>query len=288
MFCPFLLADGPDTWANVSTFVALKPGSGGVGALQAGDVLLAINGTPVDGDTAKADALLQAAAADPSSGTYALVKRGPFKPEAKPKFDAATKAMSMVPFSADCGGGDVYSMGPSGWWSVSAVPLPPEACKPGGLPIESREYSVGGWPKVGYAVDTLLGKFAASAGCWMLECMRGEFIPVSTEDDPTGDEMGFSGCKVYSDVWMVGGHQGGVIVPCLCFPFPICYSYTRVRGGNRFDPKCSFLPCYGPWVMTAHGCFCTESGTFTDADTFVSNNGCCKFCDSCGTMTRRG
>ena len=81
--------------------------------------------------------------------------------------------------------------------------------------------------------------------------------------------------------WAIGGHNGGIIIPCLCFPFPLCYTYTRSHGGNRFDPGCSLLPCYGPWLASFHGCFCTESGTFSDVDTFESA------CDCCGRMTRR-
>ena len=154
--------------------------------------------------------------------------------------------------------------------------------RPGELLLQTGEYSIGGWRKLGYPADKLVGRFAAASGCWRLECMRGEWTLVSVEEDPTRDELKFDGCKVYTDLWALAGNQGGIAIPCLFFPLPICYQYTRSEGGNRFDPKCSLFPCYGPWLMSFHGCCCTESGTFTDADTFESA------CECCGKMTRVG
>jgi hypothetical protein len=277
------VAYSPDTWKSVNKFVSVTsdaPTAAGVG-LRKGDILLAINGQPVDGEPELAHKLMRDASA--SGGGVALVKRGPVRPETKPQFvkDSDGGGRWMVdeggkPFKEDCNQAEVNSIGPSGWFSVTLVPLPPAE-----VSLEAAHYSVGGWPRVGLAVDRLTGRFAGAAGCWALECMRGQFKALSTEDDPSGDLLRFSGCKLYSDLWAVGGHNGGIIIPCLCFPFPICYTYTRERGGNRFNPHCSLLPCYGPWIVSFHGCCCTESGTFTDEDTFESA------CDCCGKMTRR-
>ena len=274
-----LVAYSADTWANLNTFVAVKSS---IGAFAEGDVLLAINGRPVDGSAAQADALLATALTDGTTPPHALVKRGPLKLESKPKWQAG--GWAEQPLKEGCGGAEAFKLAPTGWWQVLVVLLPPEACHSGGLALSTGEYSIGGWPKRpdAFGVDKLAGKFVASSGWWMFaECMRGEWAPVSTDEDPTRDELAFNGFKVYTDVWLLGGHQGGIVIPCVCFPFPICYRYTRLQGGNRFDPRCSLFPCYGPWVMTAHGACCTESGTFTDEDTFESA------CDCCGKMTRR-
>ena len=296
-----LVAYSPETWASVNKMVCVKSDAA---SLRKGDVLLAINGRPVDGEPELAHRLLADAMAEASAtadasasggggggggsggggggggGGFALVKRGPVRPETKPQFLNGRWAVGEegTPFKEGCGGAEVLSIGPSGWFKVLLVPLPLQG---GTVDLEAGEYSVGGWPKLGLGVDKLAGRFVGAAGCWALECMRGQFTALSAEDDPSGDMLRFSGCKLYSDLWMAGGNGGGVAIPCLCFPFPICYTYIRERGGNRFNPNCHVLPCYGPWIGSFHGFCCTESGTFTDEDTFESA------CDCCGKMTRR-
>ena len=111
--------------------------------------------------------------------------------------------------------------------------------------------------------------------------MRGEYSSLPLAEDPTSDELRFRGFKLYTDPLAFGGGDSGVVIPCLCFPFPLTYRYFRQRGGDRFDPACSPLPCKGPWIGSFHGCCCTESGTFTDENTFES------ICSCCGKMERR-
>ncbi len=273
-----LVAYSAEVWACQNSMVVVGAASG---ALAEGDVLLAVNGRPVDGDAELATALLEHA----GDGAHALVKRGGSRPTARPKFERGGAGWThSAPFEgagcwccAQTADQVAQSLAPNGWYSVSRVPIPPDAR----VALSARAYSIGGLPRVGFGAAQLAGKFAASAGYWMCERMRGEFTTLDADDDPTGDQLRFSGCKLYGDVWCISDGNNGVILPCPCLPFPLCYTYTRSHGGNRFDPAVHVLPCYGPWYGTFHAMCCTESGTFSDADTFESACGCC------GRMTRR-